>query len=220
MPIPPITRELANVPLLASLTRKELQDAARLFALRSYPKDAIVSTEGDRVEYFNVILSGNVQAFWRDDGGHQLKLGVDGPGDHFPDVALSGEPALASHIAVGDLRLASIRFTDLKQLLRRHPHVAVVLLMDVVARLRRLLGRTKTLTMEDVYGRVVKLILGRADEADGKHEVERLTHAEIGQRVGATREMVGRVLRDLARGGYIRAARGRLVIVRRPPSRW
>jgi CRP/FNR family cyclic AMP-dependent transcriptional regulator len=67
---------------------------------------------------------------------------------------------------------------------------------------------------------VVKLLLARAVETDGKLVSERMTHAEIGQRVGATREMVGRVLRELARGSYIKADRGRMIILRRPPSRW
>ncbi len=211
-------RELSALALFASLLPEELEAAAGFFAIRSYARNAIVVTEGDRVEFFNVILSGRVQAFWRDETGHQLKLGIDGPGNHFPDVGLGGEPALVSHLAIEDLRLASIRLGDLEQLLRRHPRVTVVLLMGVVTRLRRMVARTKTLTMEDVYGRVVKLLL--ASSADGDGASARLTHAEIGQRVGATREMVGRVLRDLARGGYIRTQRGQLTILRRLPSRW
>jgi CRP/FNR family cyclic AMP-dependent transcriptional regulator len=66
----------------------------------------------------------------------------------------------------------------------------------------------------------VKLLLASSAESDGKRVTEPLTHAEIGQRVGATREMVGRVLRDLARGGYIRTARGRVTLLRKLPSRW
>jgi CRP/FNR family cyclic AMP-dependent transcriptional regulator len=216
----PTVADLAAIPLFASLTAAELQAVAQLFTVRAYPKDAIVVTEGDRLDLFNIILSGKSQAFWRDQGGHQLKLGVDGPGAHFVDATLGGEPTTVSVIAIEDLRLASIPMTELKQLLLRHPQVAVVLLMEVVARLRRLLQRTKTLTMEDVYGRVVKLLLARAEETGGKLVAERLTHAEIGQSVGATREMVGRVLRDLARGGYVKVDRGRVTILRKPPSRW
>lgn len=216
----PTAEDLAAIPLFASLTPKELQVVAKLFTVRSYQKDTIVVTEGDRLDLFNIILSGKSQAFWRDQDGHQLKLGVDVPGSHFVDATLGGEPTLVSVMAVEDLRVASIPMADLKQLLQRHPQVAVVLLLEVVARLRRLLARTKTLTMEDVYGRVVKLLVTLAEEGDGKRVTERLTHAEIGQRVGATREMVGRVLRDLARGGYIKADRGRMVILRKPPSRW
>ncbi len=216
----PSAEELAAIPLFASFSHGELEAAAQFFTVRTYAKNAIVATEGDRPELFNVILSGHVQAFWRDQAGHQLKLGVDDPGYHFADVTLFGEPALVSHIAITELRVASVRMSDMQELMRRHPPVVVVLLRDVVARLRRLLQRTKTLTMVDVYGRVVTLLLARAVEIDGRLVSERLTHAEIGQQVGATREMVGRVLRELTRGGYIRADRGRMTILRKPPSRW
>lgn len=216
----PALEELGSIPLFASLSRAQLAAASKYFHVRSYAKGAVVANEGDRLDNLNFILGGNVQAFWRDEAGHQLKLGIDGPGDHFPDVVLGGELALVSHIAVTDLRVAFIRITDLKQMLRRHPDCAVQLLQDVVARLRRMLQRTKTLTMQDVYGRVVKLLAARHADAPDRDAAGPLTHAEIGQRIGATREMVGRVLRDLAKGGYIKSGRGRITIIKKLPSRW
>lgn len=216
----PTPAELRSAPLFASFGARELGRAARLFEVRTFAKNAIVATEGDRAHLFNVIIAGEVQAFWRDGHGHELRLGIDGPGDHFADVTLGGEPALVSHIAVSDLRLASIAMNDLRRLLAAHPDVLFVLLMDVVARLRRMVARTKTLTMEDVYTRVVRVLLAASVEVDGHLVAEHLTHAEIGQKVGATREMVGRILRDLARGGYVRSERGRLTLLRRPPARW
>ena len=216
----PTTADLAAIPLFASLSQEQLQATAQLFTVRSYPKDAIVATEGDRLDLFNLIMSGKVQFFWHDEAGYQVKLGIDGPGGHYADVTLDGEPILMSVIALEDLRVASIPMAALKQLLLRHPQVGSDLLMDVVARLRRLVERTKTFTMEDVYGRVVKLLLATAMKTDDKPVTERLTHAEIGKRIGATREMVGRVMRDLARGGYIEVTRGRVTIVRTPPKRW
>jgi CRP/FNR family cyclic AMP-dependent transcriptional regulator len=73
--------------------------------------------------------------------------------------------------------------------------------------------------MDEVYTRVVTLLLARAVPSSGRLEAT-LTQAEIGERVGATREMVGRILRDLARGGYVETARGRIAILKRPPRRW
>ena len=216
----PSAAELAAIPLLASLPRAQLEEATQLFTVRCYPKGAIVATEGDHLDLFNIILSGKIKWFWRDEAGHQLELSAEGPGGHFADVTLGGEPILMSVIAFEDLHVASIPMTEFKQLLLRHPQLAVAMLMHVVARLRRLLQATRTLTMEDVYARVVKLLLARAVETGGKLVTERLTHVEIGHRVGATREMVGRILRDLARGGYIKADRGRMTILRKPPRRW
>jgi CRP/FNR family cyclic AMP-dependent transcriptional regulator len=216
----PTPANLAAIPLFASLSPQELEAAARLFMIRSYPKDAIIATEGDRLDMFNVILSGSIQFFWRDETGYQVKLGVDGPGGHFSDVTLTGEPILMSVIALEDLRVASIPMAEVKELLLRHPNVGVALLRDVVARLRRLVERTKGFTMEDVYGRVVQLLLANAMDKGGELVIEHMSHAEIGQRVGATREMVGRILRDLGRGGYIETARGRITILRKLPRRW
>ena len=99
------------------------------------------------------------------------------------------------------------------------PCIAVALLLDVVARLRRMTHATRTLGMDEVYTRVVKLLLARATQTSGRLEAA-LTQAEIGERVGATREMVGRILRDLARGGYIEMGRGRIVLRRQLPRRW
>jgi CRP/FNR family cyclic AMP-dependent transcriptional regulator len=206
------------LPAFAPLSKTELESVVKHFTIRTYPPDAIVAAEGDRLEFFYFILSGNVQAFWRDDEGHQLKLGIDEPGMHFPDQALHGEPTLVSHVAVTELRVATIRGDELNELLERHPRIGLAMLRSIVARFRRMIARARMLTMEDVYGRVVKLLLAAAP--DGRQVRERLTHAEIGQRIGATREMVGRVLRDLARGGYIAADDGRITILKKLPSRW
>lgn len=215
----PTPAELAAVPMFASLAPGDVEEIANRFAIRRYPKGTTVANAGDRLDVFNVILSGRIQWFWRDDAGHQLKLAAEGPGGHFADVTLGGEPILMSVVAIEDLRVASIPTAEFRELLLRHPHVAVGLVMDLVARLRRLLHATRSLSMEDVYARVVKLLLARATERGGKLVAD-LTHAEIGHRVGATREMVGRLLRDLARGGYIKSERGRISILRKPPKRW
>ena len=215
----PSVAELANLPVFASLSEAELRTAARLFTLRRFPRDAVVATAGERLEVFNFILSGSIQFFWRDEDDRLMKLGLEGPGGHFADVTLGGEPILMSIVAVEDLRVASIPMSELKALLLRHPGVSIGLLLDVVARLRRVLQTTRSLTMEDVYARVVKLLEARAVEVDGRRVVD-VTHAEIGHRVGATREMVGRLLRDLTRGGYVKAARGRVTLLRKLPPRW
>jgi CRP/FNR family cyclic AMP-dependent transcriptional regulator len=215
----PTPAELGAIPLFASLPPSDLKALARRFTIRRYPKGAIVANAGDHLDEFNIILSGSIQWFWRDDTGRLLKRPTEGPGGHFADATLGGEPILMSVLATEDLRVASIPMAELRELLLRHPQVAVALLMDVVSRLRRLLHATRSFTMEDVYARMVKLLLARATEEDGTRVAD-LTHAEIGHRVGATREMIGRLLRDLARGGYIKSERGRITILREPPKRW
>ena len=215
----PTAAELAAHPLLAPLGEACLAALAGRFAVVEHARDTIVAAEGDRLARFHLVLAGRVQFFWRDDDDRQVKLGIDGPGSHFADATLFGEPILMSVVALEDLRVAAIPMPDLHALLLEHPQVAVALLHDVVARLRRLVVRTKAFTMKDVYGRVRELLLAAAEDREGRRVVT-LSHAEIGHRVGATREMVGRVLRDLARGGYIEAGRGRITLLRSLPVRW
>jgi CRP/FNR family transcriptional regulator, cyclic AMP receptor protein len=215
----PRIEDLAGVPLFGSLSRDELRAIAPLFTVRRFAGGAVIATAGDHLDQFNVILSGSVQWFWRDEAERELKLNPEGPGGHFADVTLGGEPILMSLSALDDVHVAAIPMAQFRELLLGQPKLAVAMLMDVVARLRRTLQATRTLAMEDVYSRMLKLLLARAVNVDGK-PVAKITHSEIGQRVGATREMVGRLLRDLARGGYIEARRGRITVLRDLPRRW
>jgi hypothetical protein len=82
-----IAADLAATPLFASLSPDELQEAAQLFTIRCYPKNAIVATEGDRLDMFNIVLSGSVQALWRDEAGHQLELGLEPVGSTPDELA-------------------------------------------------------------------------------------------------------------------------------------
>ncbi len=216
----PTAADLAGSTLLASLSPEELRAAAALFSVRRFPKDAILVTEGDRLDVFSIILSGKVKFYWRDDAGRQVDVAIVGPGEDFAAQSIGGESMLTSIIALEDLRLASMPVAEFERLLLRHPQLAVAYLKRVVFLFRRTMMGRRSFSMEDVYGRVTELLLANAIETDGVLVTERFTHAEIGQRVGATREMVGRVLRDLARGGYIRADRGRFTVLRKPPRHW
>jgi len=211
--------DLAAVPLFQSLSSRELADLAVQFVSREYRQGTVIAEEGERLTAFSVILAGRIQWYWAAESGRQLKLTPEGPGGHFADTTLGGEPILMSIKAVEPLRVAQIPMDEWRALLNRHPGVAVALLLDVVARLRRMTRATRTLGMDEVYTRVVQVLLSRATDASGKREVA-LTQAEIGERVGATREMVGRILRDLALGGYIELGRGRIALLRPLPKGW
>lgn len=215
----PTPDELSRVPIFRELDAAALADVASRLAVREYAPGEMVAHEGETLSLFNIILSGSIQWFWTDDTGRQLKLTPEGPGGHFADTTLGGEPVLMSIAAMEPLRVAQISMDELRPLLLQHPTVAVGLLLDVVARLRRMTHATRTLGMDEVYTRVVKLLLARAVPAGDRREAA-LTQAEIGERVGATREMVGKILRDLARGGYIEMGRGRIALLRQLPKRW
>jgi CRP/FNR family cyclic AMP-dependent transcriptional regulator len=212
--------DLAGSTLLAALSPEELQAAARHFTVRNFPKGAILVSEGDRLDFFSIVLAGKAKFYWRDDEGRQVDVAIVGPGEDFAAQAIGAEPMITSIIASEDLCLAVTPVADFERLLLRHPQLALAYLKRVIFLFRRTMAGRKSFSMEDVYGRIAQLLIASAVETDGVLVTDRLTHAEIGQRVGATREMVGRVLRDLARGGYIRSDRGRIALLRTLPRRW
>jgi len=73
-----------------------------------------------------------------------------------------------------------------------------------------------------VYGRVARLLLDMAvDNKDGKSVIpEKITQQEIAERVGASRDMVSRIFRDLTAGGYITVESRHITINKKPPARW
>src|SRR5262249_60971450 len=107
---------------------------------------------------------------------------------------------------------------SLMALLTSLPAVALPLIRVLIGRTRRATESLKNLAMLDVYGRVAKLLLELAREVDGRLIVEeRLTQQDIGERVGASREMVSRILKDLTAGGYIGSENGKFLVHPRPP---
>jgi CRP/FNR family cyclic AMP-dependent transcriptional regulator len=217
---PARTEDLARSSLFGSLSPDELRQAAQGFTVRSYPKGAIIVSEGDRLQFFSILLAGRIKFFWRDETGWQVDLAIIKPPEDFAAQGLGGEPMLNTLIALEDVRLVSIPIAGFENLLLQHPKLALAYLKRVVGLFRRCTAGRKSFAMEDVYGRIAELLLASATESEGRLVTERLTQAEIGQRVGATREMVGRILRDLSRGGYIEIDRGRIAVLRMLPRRW
>lgn len=211
--------DLRAIPLFAALADRELGAIAPLFAVRTYPKNSIIVNEGEPVGVLFFVLSGRVRLFWCDRNGEEKDLAILAPGENFGLVSLIGETILTSSIALEPLVVATITSQDLEDLLLRYPAVGVRLLREAVRVIRLLIQRAKVFSMEDVYGRVVWILQRHATPSDGRLITDRLTHADIGRRIGATREMVGQVLRQLARDGYLVAGGGRFEILKSLPRR-
>lgn len=205
--------------MFAALGDGDLDLIAPLFTLRAYPKNSIIVSEGEPVGVVFFVLSGRVRLFWRDPSGDEMDLAILAVGENFGLVSLVGETILTSSIALEPLVVATITSQDLEHLLVRCPAVALRLLKEAVRVIRLLIQRAKVFSMEDVYGRVVWLLQRHAKPCEGRLVTDRLTHADIARRVGATREMVGQVLRHLARDGYLAAGGGRFEILKSLPRR-
>jgi CRP/FNR family cyclic AMP-dependent transcriptional regulator len=188
---------------------------------RAYPKNTIIVSEGDRTDSLYIILEGRVKAFVADDRGHELVLSTQGPGEYFGEMVLDEGPRSASVMTLEPSRFLVVPKKDFREFVARNPAFALSLIEKLIHRARTLTENVKSLALMDVYGRVARLLLELAEEREGTLVIaERLTQQEIASRVGASREMVSRILKDLTSGGYVAIERSRMVLNRRPPAHW
>ena len=203
------------------LTPEELSAISAHAQTRSFPKHAVILNEGDRTDTLYVILEGRVKIFVADADGNEVVFHVQGTGEYFGEMMLDEGPRSASVMTLEPSRFLVVPKAELKAFLARHPDFAVRMMEKLIHRVRSLTERVKTLSLMDVYGRVARLLLELAEERDGKLViVGRLTQQEIASRVGASRAMVSRILKDLVTGGYLSLQRDRILLNRQPPLRW
>ena len=204
-----------------TLSSDEIATLSKKAVKRSFPKRAVIINEGDAADALYIIASGRVKVFAADADGREVVLDTPGPGEYFGEMMLDEGPRSASVMTLEASTFLVIPKDDLRQFLKDNPGFAVRLIEKLIHRVRALTASVKSLALMNVYGRVAGLLLELAEDRGGSWVIgERLTQQDIANRVGASREMVSRILKDLADGGYIAVQRKRIVINRKLPTHW
>lgn len=213
---------LNNVALFAGLSDADRAAISKLAVIRSYHKNTMVICEGDQSDSLYVVLSGKVKVFLSDEEGKEVTLNLQGEGEYFGELALLDDaPRSASVVTLENTRLAAISKTAFDECMEKNPAIALKIIHGLARRLRDLTENVRSLALMDVYGRVAHLLLELAEEQDGKKIIsQRLTQRDIASMVGASREMVSRILRDLSMGGYISIHSKIITINERLPLAW
>ena len=198
---------------------RELADTGEV---RRYRKGTILIHEADVGDTLFIVLSGQVKVFCTDAKDKEITFGVFGPGEYVGEMALDGGPRSASVITLQATTCSLVSRAKLLAYIARRPEFAIELLSKVIYRLRMATASARSLAFIDVYGRLTGCLMGLATSLeDGTQRIEeRLTHQEIASRVGCSREMVSRIMKDLENGGYIRLEARRIVLVKKLPLRW
>ncbi len=217
-----VHKTLENIPLFSGLKESDLKTISSHAITRNYPKNTIVITEGDVTNTLYVIHSGKVKVFLNDEHGKEIILARLEPNEYFGELSmLDGEARSASIMTLEPTTVALISKADFDAYLINNPTVALTLLETLTKRIRHLTENVRSLALLDVYGRVARVLLDMAKETNGKLVIdEKLSQQEIAKMVGASREMVSRILKDLSTGGYIDVKRDQIVIHQKLPSAW
>jgi CRP/FNR family cyclic AMP-dependent transcriptional regulator len=208
-------------PLVDQIGDPMVRELAARGGIRSFPKNAVIINEGDRGDSLFVILAGRVKVYVSDDDGREMVLDSHGPGDYVGEMALDGRPRSASVMTLEPTTCAIVTRDDLRTAIAGNPDIAMALIATLIERARIATDNVKNLALMDVYGRVARLLLSLAKEEDGKLVVpEKMTQQDIADRVGASRDMISRIFKDLTIGGYVTIENRQITIHRKPPSRW
>ena len=220
MPRRPTTPD-APLACLASMS-ENLRELAARGDIRRYRKGTILIEEGDRGESLYIILSGRLRAYSAAANGREITFGVYGPGEYLGEMSLDGGVRSATVQTVEPSNCAMVTSETVRRFVADRPDFAFELLSKVIRRARAATLSAKNLALNDVYGRL-KLLLDSLAEprpGGGRAIAERLTHQELASRLGCSREMVSRVMKDLEGGGYVHQDGGRIVIRSTLPTRW
>jgi CRP/FNR family cyclic AMP-dependent transcriptional regulator len=206
---------------IAAIGDPMVRELAERGQSRTFPKNAVIINEGDRGDTLFVILAGKVKVYVSDDDGREMILDIHGPGDYVGEMSLDGRPRSASVMTLEQTTCSVITRDELRAAIAKNPDVAMAIIATLIERARIATDNVKNLALMDVYGRVARLLLSLAKEEDGKLVVpEKMTQQDIADRVGASRDMISRIFKDLTIGGYVTIENRQITINRKPPARW
>jgi len=182
---------------------------------RAYSRGALIVRVGEATDALYIILSGRVKVQISDAQGHEVILAVMGPGEFFGEMGLLDDlPRSASVEALESCQMLRLPKSGFIACLKDNFDLAMVIIRNLVKRLRVADRHIESLALFDVYGRVARVLLDQAQEIDGVWVVKQAPpKQEIARMIGASREMVSRVVRDLQKRGYIRAEKRKIFLL-------
>ena len=173
-----------------------------------------VMASGDPTDSLYIVLSGRLKVMMSDAEGKEVILSILTAGEFFGEMGLiDDEPRSASVVTIEPCELLSIAKRDFKKCMAENFEMTQAVMRGLVRRLREADRKIGSLALLDVYGRVARLLLDMAENVDGEKIVtKRLPKQDIAKMIGASREMVSRVMKDLQTSGYIEVRGGSIFL--------
>ena len=209
------TTVLKSVPLFAGFPDEQLRTLVTVVTRRSAPRASVIMAAGDPIDSLYIVISGRLKVMMGDADGKEVILSLIGPGEFFGEMGLIDDsPRSASVVTIEPCELVSVTKRDFKNCLAQNFEMSMAVMRGLVRRLREADRKIGSLALLDVYGRVARLLLDMSEDVNGQRMVtKRLPKQDIAKMIGASREMVSRVMKDLQLGGYIEQ-RGATIVLR------
>lgn len=221
--MPDIADVLKGVPIFSELDTEALDILASKSRRHTFKKNTILMPEGETGECLYLIETGTVKVFVGDEDGRELVLYQEGPGTCIGDISLLDDaPRSASVVTLEKTTAWSISKHDFLDCIQSNPAMSLGIIRTLTRRLRDATGGIRSLAMDNVYRRLAdKLVELSTESDDGEISLhKKYSHQDLGNMIGASREMVGKVMSELLSGDYIELRDKRIFITKNLPRNW
>ncbi|MBS0317914.1 MAG: Crp/Fnr family transcriptional regulator [Proteobacteria bacterium] len=195
---------LRRVPLFSMLNAAQAEPIAEAIVKRRFKRGEIIVEQGKKANALFIILTGRARVMTSDRRGREVILASMQPGDHIGEMSLiDDEPHSATVRAEVQTDVLMLGRAEFARCLPDSSSMAYALVRGLVQRLRHADRKIESLALMDVYGRVARALLESArSEPDGTLLIrDKVSRQDIAKMVGASREMVSRVMKDLEERG-------------------
>jgi CRP-like cAMP-binding protein len=210
---------LSRIPVFAELGTDDLGRVAQVAVPRAFAPQEVIFREGDDSDTCYIVRSGHARAIRHHSDGRMITLARFGPDDIFGELAMFDDERRSATVeALDDLKTVAIPGSAMRNLLARHPEIAVKLVIALGRRLRAANERLSRQSFQTVQSRVAAVLDQLVEQARAEGEAGQVdvlvtaTQAELAQLAGSSRESASRFLAVLERAGVISQGRGRLTV--------
>jgi CRP/FNR family cyclic AMP-dependent transcriptional regulator len=212
---------LKKVSLFSSVDDETLNYLQNVAVHKRFAKNTILFSKGDQSDALYILCSGKAKAVISDENGREIVITTFAAGEYFGEISfLDGRERSATVVTTEPAQVLIISRNDFKNILVSRPDLVFKLLKGLLKKLRKATDQVENLALMDVYRRISSLFKRLARPQNDKRVIkDKLTHQEIANMVGASREMVSKILKQLQVGGYISIEKKQITIHKKlPPS--
>jgi CRP-like cAMP-binding protein len=195
-----------RIPLFSVLDAEQAQRIADAGEKRHFARGETIIQQGMQSNTLFILLTGRARVYRADDRGREVYLATFHPGDYVGEMSLiDNEAHSASVRAEWNSDVLILGREAFARCLPTNSSLSYTILRGLVLRLRRANHQIESLALFDVYGRVARTLLDMAETRDGVKVIRtKVSRQDLAKVVGASREMVSRVMADLEARGVIR----------------
>lgn len=207
---------IRRVPLFSMLTPLQAESLVEAVSKKRFKRGEFLVEQGNKSNALYIILAGRSRVVMTDSKAREVIIATMRAGDYVGEMSLiDGEPHSATVVADQQVDALVLGREDFLRCLSENSAMSFVVMHELVQRLRRSSQKISSLALVGVYGRVATVLLDSAvaDEQDVLMIREKVSKQDIAKMVGASREMVSRVMRDFEERGFIQSLEGGMVRV-------